>query len=288
MPFDFVRKTIPFITALVLGGSLIAAVTDDDFQFALMGDRTGETVPGVWEQVWRETSAEKPAFVVTAGDTIQGLDDKQTDAEWKQALQFLSPFTRRFDIYFTPGNHDVWSEASAAAYERYTKRPLHYGFDYHQAHFTVLNDHDNSATAPLASDELAFLESDLKENATQPLKFVVSHRPFWIFSAAMRTADSAAQRIATQYGVEYFIAGHIHQMLHFSVNGIEYISLPSAGGHLRLSKAYKDGWFFGHSVVHVKGGAAQITIEEARPPFGEGRITKLSDWTAAGLAASTK
>lgn len=276
------------VLLLVLIGIAIAGVPENEFDFALMGDKTGEAVAGVWEQVWRQTGAETPAFVLTAGDTIQGLDDGQTGAEWKQALQFLSQFNRRFPIYFTPGNHDVWSAASAAAYQHYTKHPLHYSFDYHQVHVTVLNDHENNATAPLAADELAFLENDLKQHAAQPLKFVISHRPFWILSAAMGTSESSAQRIAKRYGVQYFLAGHIHQLLHFSVAGVEYISLPSAGGHLRLSKAYQDGWFFGHTVVHVRRGVAQVAIEETQPPFGEGRITKLSDWTAAGLSRSAK
>ena len=40
-------------------------------RFVILGDRTGSVQPGVWEQVWRETAGEKPAFVVTVGDMIE-------------------------------------------------------------------------------------------------------------------------------------------------------------------------------------------------------------------------
>jgi 3',5'-cyclic AMP phosphodiesterase CpdA len=253
-----------------------------------MGDHTGEAVPGVWEQAWREAAAEKPAFVLTIGDTIQGLADNETDTEWKQALHFLAPFEKQFPVYLTPGNHDIWSAESAAAYQRYTKRPLHYSFDWHQAHFTILDDHDNNAMAPLAASELEFLESDLEQHAAQPLKFIVSHRPFWIVNAALLSSDSPAQRLASRDGVQFFIAGHIHQMLHFTVGKISYVSLPSAGGHLRATKQYKDGWFFGHTLVHVHGSSVEMDIEETAAPFGKGRITHLNDWTGAGLAGSAK
>ena len=40
----------------------------ESFRFVILGDRTGEARPGVYEQVWQEAAAEDPAFVVTTGD----------------------------------------------------------------------------------------------------------------------------------------------------------------------------------------------------------------------------
>ena len=51
------------------------AAQPDAFQFVVLGDRTGEAQPGVYERVWREASAEQPAFVVSVGDTIEGFHD---------------------------------------------------------------------------------------------------------------------------------------------------------------------------------------------------------------------
>ena len=50
-------------------------------------------------------------------------------------------------------------------------------------------------------------------------------------------------QLAARYGAKYVIAGHIHQMLHFELDGITYLSMASSGGHLRESKTYERGWF---------------------------------------------
>jgi len=93
-------------------------------------------------------------------------------------------------------------------------------------------------------------------------------------------------QLAKRYGVKYVIAGHIHQMLHFEVEGITYLSMPSAGGHLRLEKQYEKGWFFAHTLVSVAGNSAQFEIKEAAPPFGQSRVSKPADWGAAGRVYS--
>ncbi len=72
-------------------------------------------------------------------------------------------------------------------------------------------------------------------------------------------------------------------MLHFTLQGVTYISMPSAGGHLRNSEKYEDGWFFGHAQVQVQGREIQFQIEEAASPHGQGRKTSAADWGMAGL-----
>ncbi len=269
-------------TALLVTLALAAALGNarpKAFRLAILGDRTGEAVPGVYEEAWRETAADRPDLVLTVGDTIQGGDDRTVDAEWQQAMRIIAPY-RRFKIFFAPGNHDVWSAASAQAFERYTKHPLHYGFDYGQAHFTIL---DNSRSDQMPAEELVFLEQDLELHRAQPLKFVVSHRPSWILQAVLGNPAFPLHQLAKRYGVQYIIAGHIHQMLAFNLEGITYLSMASSGGHLRASKKYEDGWFFQHSLVTVNGETVRFQIKELSPPFGAGRVTAPSDWDAAGL-----
>jgi predicted phosphodiesterase len=254
---------------------LWGAPAPDSFHFAIIGDRTGEAQPGVYEQVWKEVAAGKPVFVVGVGDTIQGLKDAAAEAEWQQAARIFKPYAR-IPLYLAPGNHDVWSQASERLFERHAGHPLHYSFDFEQAHFTIL---DNSRSDQLPAEELAFLETDLKAHAAQPVKIVVSHRPSWMFPVAMRNPNFALHQLARRYGVQYVVAGHVHQMMHFELEGVTYISMASSGGHLRLSGKYEDGWFFGHAVIQIK---------ETGPPHGEGRTTRLADWGMAGLAAPAK
>jgi 3',5'-cyclic-AMP phosphodiesterase len=259
------------------------ARAQDAFQFVLLGDRTGSVQPGVYERVWRLVAEEKPSFVLSVGDSIEGTNDATAEAEWREFIQILQPF-KKISLYLAPGNHDVWSTSSERLYERYSGHPLHYSFDYKQAHFTVL---DNSRSDELAPGELAFLEADLKAHAAQPLKIIVSHRPSWLINAALGNPDFPLHRLAKQYGVRYVVAGHVHQILHIELDGVTYLSLPSAGGHLRLSGAYQDGWFFGYSLVRAEGVRLKIQVKEAPANQGEGRVTQLADWGMAGLVKKT-
>ena len=78
--------------------------------------------------------------------------------------------------------------------------------------------------------------------------------------------------------MKWIVAGHVHQLIHAEVDGVTYFAAPSAGGHLRLSKKYEDGWFFGWTDVQVKAGEAVFTVNES-----EGRRTRLSQWGLSGL-----
>jgi hypothetical protein len=98
------------------------AAQTDSFQFVILGDRTGEAEPGVYERVWQEAAAENPAFVVSVGDSIQGLNDTTVEAEWRQFEQVLTPY-RRFPLFLAPGNHDIWSVRSEALFRKYAAHP---------------------------------------------------------------------------------------------------------------------------------------------------------------------
>ena len=251
------------------------------FHFVLLGDRTGEPQPGIWERVWKDIASENPAFVAGCGDSIEGGDDATAVAEWQEVEKTLAPY-RQIPLYLAPGNHDIWSPASETLFRKYTSHPLHYSFDHGPAHFTIL---DDSRSDSLPAEEFAFLQSDLEQHKSQPVKFVLSHRPFWILDAPLRNTQADMQQLARKYGVKYIIAGHIHQLLHADLEGILYLSLPSAGGHLRASKKYEDGWFFGYTVVTVNGSDVRMQIHELGAPFGKGRSTTPADWGLTGLVA---
>lgn len=260
--------------AVAVLAALAQAPAPSAFHFVLLGDRTGEAQPGVWKQVWKQAAAEKPAFFLGVGDTIQGADDATAESQWREAKLAIVPYAR-IPLYLAPGNHDIWSPASQKLFEKYTGHPPHYSFDFGAAHFTVL---DNSRSDGLPAEEMAFLESDLERHSAQPVKFIVSHRPSWLIAAATRNPNFDIHQLARKYGVQYVIAGHVHQLLHVSLDGVTYFCAPSAGGHLRASEKYVDGWFFGYTVITVQGNSATFEIKELN-----GRITTLADWGLLGL-----
>jgi|HubBroStandDraft_4_1064222.scaffolds.fasta_scaffold67036_2 Icc protein len=243
-----------------------------DFHFVILGDRTGEAQPGIYEQVWKNAAAENPAFVLSVGDTIQGLNDATADAEWREAQRI---FKKGVPLYLTPGNHDIWSDLSERLFRKYSGHPPHYSFDYEQAHFTIL---DNSREEQFSASELAFLDSDLRAHEKQPIKFVISHRPSWIVDVLLKNPHNPVHQLAKKYGVQYVISGHVHQMIHSDFEGITYLSMPSAGGHLRASMKYEDGWFFAHTRVDITGTTINFQIKELH-----NRTTTPANWTASGL-----
>jgi hypothetical protein len=276
----FCAGGLAFLAFGGLGLLVSAAPQAESFRFVIPGDRTGEVQRGVYEQVWKEVAAENPAFVVTVGDTIEGMHDATAETEWREVEDILKPY-RRVPLYLAPGNHDIWSASSERLFRQHAGHPPHYSFDRGPLHVTVL---DNSRSDQLAPEELTFLEEDLKANESQPLKMVVSHRPSWLVGVALRNTELPLHRIARRYGVRYVIAGHVHQLLRFSFEGIDYISMPSAGGHLRpADAAYEDGWFFGHALATVRGTAVQVQFEELKPPLGHGRVSTPDEWGMLGL-----
>jgi UDP-2,3-diacylglucosamine pyrophosphatase LpxH len=271
---------LPLALSVWLLGSRAAAqrAATETFQFVILGDGTGETQPGVYEQVWLEAAAEDPAFVLSVGDSIQGLNDTTAETEWRQFERILTPY-RRFPLFLAPGNHDIWSMRSAALFQKYAGHLPRYSFDYSQAHFTIL---DNSRSDTFSPEELQFLKTDLEAHKDQRVKFIVSHRPSWLVDAMFQNSRSRLHQLAKKYGVQHVIAGHLHQMLDVDLEGVKYISMASAGGHLRGTEQYRDGWFYGYALVGVHGQAVDFHIKELKPPQGQGRVSELKDWIKVG------
>src|ERR1700684_3275653 len=99
-----------------------AAAQKDSFSFVILGDRTGEAQPGVYERVWRAAAAENPAFAVSVGDSIEGVNDATADDEWRRLEQILTLY-RQIPLFLAPGNHDIWSARSQAAFEKHAGHP---------------------------------------------------------------------------------------------------------------------------------------------------------------------
>ncbi len=224
----------------------------NDFRFCILGDRTGDAQPGVYERVWRDVDAQHPDFAINVGDTIQGGNDATAEAEWA-ALKPLWAHNP-FPFYLTPGNHDIWSPASRKIYEKETGHPASYAFDFENAHFTVL---DNSQTEDLSEEQMRFLERDLAEHKDRDPKFVFFHKPFWLIPVKFQSAQFPFHQLVKKYGVRYVVSGHGHQFLRLLDDGIVYIEAGSSGGKLK-GEGVENGWFFGHTLVHVVGAKVEI------------------------------
>jgi len=238
---------------------------NNDFRFSILGDRTGDAEPQVYESVWRDVSALHPDFVINVGDTIQGGNDATAQAEWR-ALRPLWDHSQ-LQQFFTPGNHDIWSEMSRKIYEKETGHPATYGFNYQNAHFTVL---DNSQTENLSDQQMEFLERDLQQNQARDPKFVLFHKPFWLIPVKFQSSQFPFHQLVKRYGVRYVISGHGHQYVRAIQDGIVYLEAGSSGGKLK-GQGFAQGWFFGQIFTHVTAAKVEMTVKEVGGPMGKGR-----------------
>ena len=262
--------------AIVLGLAGIAAIraaseTKNDFRFSILGDRTGDAEPQVYERVWRDVESLHPDFVINVGDTIQGGNDATAEAEWRQLRPLWDRY--KYPLYFTPGNHDIWSPLSRKIYERETGRPAFYGFNYQNTHFTVL---DNSETENLSSEQMDFLARDLAANKDRDPKFVLFHKPFWLIPVKFQSGAFPFHQLIRKHGVGYVLSGHGHQFVRLVQDGIVYMEAGSSGGRLK-GQGFAKGWFFGQVFTRVKGAKVEMTVKEIDGPLGKGRTFKAED-----------
>lgn len=259
---------------------MLALTVAADFRFAIVGDNTGRAKPGVFESVWREVDKLKPAFAVGIGDIIEGQDDAKVDAEWR-AFEPLFRSLRQYPRYFVAGNHDIWSPKSRGAFEKFTGRPVSYGFEHKGVHVTVV---DNSQTESLSAEQMDFLERDLAASQKSELRFVFFHKPFWLIPLKLQSLRLPLHRMMKKYRVHSVFSGHVHQTHRIEREGIAYWCVPSSGGDLRGNNAFDQGWFYGFLVGEVSKGQAKFTIRELAAPHGEGRVLEAGKWGENGPA----
>jgi len=139
----------------------------DNFQFAVITDRTGGHRPGVFPAIMKKANLMQPEFIMSVGDYIEGytLDKTKLYAEWAEVDEFIG--TLEAPLFFTVGNHDIANQSMEDLWlERSAKTQYH--FIYKNTLFLVLNTEDTPHPSPeaqelLAEAMVALDEGDMKE-----------------------------------------------------------------------------------------------------------------------------
>ena len=166
-----------------------------------------------------------PAFLIHTGDITQLSKPEQFDT----ATQILKS-AKASQVYFTPGEHDVFSDDGKIYLERFSKGTQGNGwqsFDYDGVHFiglvNVLNLRQGSGTGlggsglgQLGRDQLDWLDKDVKGLSSSTPIVVFAHVPLWTIYPdwGWGTEDSAqALSYLKRFGSITVLNGHIHQIL---------------------------------------------------------------------------
>jgi hypothetical protein len=120
----------------------------DNFQFAIIGDRTGgANFLKTFDMAMDQLNLLQPEFVINVGDLIEGYseDKAELNAEWDEADVMLKKLEMPF--FHTPGNHDI---ANDVAQQVWLNRhgATYYNFLYNNVLFIVLNSEDPPRVAP--------------------------------------------------------------------------------------------------------------------------------------------
>src|SRR5258707_12438721 len=85
---------IAFLVLAGIAGVQGASESKNDFRFSILGDRTGDADPRVYERVWQEMQQFSPNFFINVGDTIQGGNYPTTEAEWRSLHSCWAKYKR--------------------------------------------------------------------------------------------------------------------------------------------------------------------------------------------------
>jgi 3',5'-cyclic AMP phosphodiesterase CpdA len=158
----------------------------------------------------------KPAYMLHTGDVTQLSKPAEIDDADRVITQ------SRLDVHYVPGEHDLLDEDAKLYRERYgrgTKGAGWYSFDASGVHFIgLVNVVDLKAggLGNLGSEQLQWLENDLKGRAASTPLVVFAHIPLWVVYPewGWGTEDGArALELLKRFGSVTVLNGHIHQII---------------------------------------------------------------------------
>lgn len=199
-----------------------------DFHFVVVSDNTGRPRPGVFREAMEKSELLQPAFVMSVGDLIDGVDAERSGAEtllehqWDEFMSYLEPLKAPF--VFVPGNHDMRSGIQREAWVR-RFGPNYYAFTYQDVLFVVLDSNN------YGDDQFAWLSDTLSKHTDVRWTYLFQHHPYWI--SDRKTWGPVAKLLADREKLTIF-GGHIHNYAYTSHGNIQYVTLATTGASSQL------------------------------------------------------
>ncbi|MHC4544515.1 MAG: metallophosphoesterase family protein, partial [Planctomycetota bacterium] len=149
----------------------------DNFQFAIVSDRTGGHRPGVFADAVEKLNLLKPEFVVSIGDSIEGYthDEAEIARQWDEFDILVNRLQMPF--FYVPGNHDISNTTMAKKWQE-RLGSSYYHFVYRDVLFLCLNTQDGSSRW-IDDQQMRHFQKVLKENRNVRWTLVFMHQPMW-------------------------------------------------------------------------------------------------------------
>ncbi len=207
----------------------------DEFQFALVADRTGGHRPLVFSRAVERLNLLQPEFVITVGDLIEG--GKRTEAQLEAEWQEFDGYVKRLQMpfFYVTGNHDVDTAGTTAMWQKLYGR-LQFHFVYRNVLFLCLNSDDpprSGSTGNLGNQQLAWAKKTLAENAGVRWTFVIVHKPMWKAPDLKKNGWAAIEQALAGRPYTVF-CGHVHSYQKFVRQGQSYFQVATTGGESKM------------------------------------------------------
>ena len=215
----------------------------DNFQFAIVSDRTGGHRIGVFQDAIDRLNLLQPEFVISVGDFIKGYtDDVDTlNKEWNEFQGIVSKIEMPF--FYVPGNHDISNRLGSQVWKERFGRD-YYHFVYKEVLFLCLNTEDiedlegDDESPHISEEQRDYALEALAENPDVRWTLVFFHTPIW----DERETGGGDHDIGYWLDIERslkarkhtVIAGHQHHYSYRERNNADYIVLSTTGGGSRL------------------------------------------------------
>jgi 3',5'-cyclic AMP phosphodiesterase CpdA len=205
----------------------------EQFQFAVVSDRTGGHREKVFSKAVYQVNLLQPTFVMSVGDLIEGYTQKEdlVKEEWDQFDGFVSKFEMPF--FYVPGNHDLTNKMQVAKWgERYGRR--YYHFVYKNTLFLCLcSENPPGEMGTIDAEQREWARKTLDANRGARWTFVFLHKPIW--TARDLERNGWAEMEKSLAGRKYTVfCGHVHRYQKFVRNGNNYYQLATTGGGSKM------------------------------------------------------
>lgn len=284
-------------------------VTADQFQFAIVSDRTGGHRRGIFSRAVQQINLLQPEFVVSVGDLIEGKSTADANrAEWDEFDGYVKKLDMPF--FYAPGNHDITAKVRSEVWqERLGRR--YYHFTYKDCLFLVLNAYDpgdgnaddeaSYKQQRIGKAQREYIAEALKANPAARWTFLFIHPPIWVAKNLTETGWMEVEQLLA--GRKYTVfAGHIHRYRKFLRNGMNYYQLATTGGASPLRGA-EYGEFDQVTWVTFKNGTPVVanvllsgiqndtltpfaSDEDGRVPMNAGQVPVTGTVTLRGKPAA--
>ncbi len=171
----------------------------------------------------------RPDFIIHTGD----LTHQAKSEEFDGVDQILKSAQVK-DVFYVPGEHDTSvddGKAYLARYGKKTKGKGWYSFDHKGVHFVgLVNVLQLEGMGRLGTEQIRWLESDLKARSASTPIVVFAHIPLWAVYPewGWGTDDSArALALLKRFGSVTVLNGHIHQVMQKVEGNVSFHSAMS-------------------------------------------------------------